>query len=272
MQQLRAAASASAADARVGVFHGAMRQIAAARLRAQHASARRGLRIALVLAVVLHLVAGWWFAHQLGMRTGDDGERISVRLLDPPEEVPREPSAAPLPRAPLPQAPASRSAVAARNAAPRPHGADASHVADASHEASLPGDAVGALHLLETDGSIRMPAAERTLASKHRELMQRGHNMLHCAPRDRTHGTPEAVANAAGAARATYLAMFHYPGADALLDRMGAAADVGATIEETAKNEARRSAVCDDRLHDRLAKPPADGSGPEAGDDEPPQP
>ncbi len=112
------------------------------------------------------------------------------------------------------------------------------------------------LQLLEKNGAIRLPAevkAVRAFGTKHdndvvrvHELMRRGHNMLHCRRRDNSRASPEEVANAAGHNRETFLGLFHYPGSDAMLDRMAAGGDVASMREAAADREALAQAACDE--------------------------
>jgi hypothetical protein len=134
-----------------------------------------------------------------------------------------------------------------------------------STQTSLP------LQLLESDGAIRLPAEQKrpSFGSKHahemayaRELMKRGHNMLHCRRQDNPHASPEEIANNAARGREMYSGMFHYPASDAMLDRAIAPRIVADTREAIVDKEALAQAVCDDTIYDHPAEDGADAGTP----------
>jgi hypothetical protein len=224
-------------------FRTAIRQQAIGHISARPRGESRVVTIALALAVLLHLLAAWWLFRLMSARPSIDIDRIEVRLLDVVQEPP------PPPQIPQRQPPPSVPPIAAPSRNPSPRTTTPEIAARiVTPEPAMP------LQLLEKNGAIRLPAetSTKSFTAKHdadiaraRELMRRGHNLLHCRRRDNPRATPEEVANAAGSDRETYLGMFHYPGSDAMLDRMAAPGDVAATREAAVDRETAARAVCD---------------------------
>ena len=217
---------------------------------------------AIAVALLAHLLAAWWLQRLMHSRAGADEERIEVRLLDevvqPPLPVPEQRDPQPPVQTPAATFPSMRSVTPSAPSA-------AAAVRSDSTQTSLP------LQLLESDGAIRLPAEQKkpSFGSKQahemayaRELMKRGHNMLHCRRKDNPHASPEEIANNAARGREMYSGMFHYPASDAMLDRAIAPRIVADTREAIVDKEALAQAVCDETVYDHPAEDEAGAKTP----------
>jgi hypothetical protein len=191
-----------------------------------------------------------------------DAESIHVYLLPEP---PPEP---PLPEPPLPEASsaAAQAAPASAVAQPRPRApaaAPSTALPAPQATASEAPAPISLSTLFNPDGSIRLPAAEKPSAheaglARGRELMARGHNLLHCrrsaydpAP------TPEQAGNQAAAGAAMWHLMFggltrNDPDQIAL-----AARDADAAGEMASAKRAVAMRACDDDLYHASPPQPA---------------
>ena len=151
-------------------------------LRRASAAAPRALRSgAFIIAILLHLLGAVWLYFLMKPKPSVDRDRIEVRLLDAGPSVP------PLPEPPPKAQSTSTPAQVAAKFAPTPAAASARAAASVPTAQTEPSQAlVSSARLFNPDGSIRLPAQGK--ASVHeqgmqraRELMSRGHNILHCA-------------------------------------------------------------------------------------------
>lgn len=229
----------------VAAWHAEVRERAAKRYNAGISAHEKRIVIAAIAVTVLaHMFAAWWLQRLMHPHAVVDEDRIEVRLLDdvaqPPLPVPQQRASVPAPAAPS-------------MTAPRPTPAPSAAARIESAPTQLP------LQLLDTDGTIRLPAEKKpqSFGSKHaremasaRELMRRGHNMLHCHRKDNPHPSPDEIANNSARGREMYSGMFHYPAADAMLDRASTPRIVADTREAVADKEALAQAVCDETVYD----------------------
>jgi hypothetical protein len=209
--------------------------------------------VAIAVALLAHLLAAWWLQRLMHSRAGTDEDRIEVRLLD--DEVVQPPLPVAERRVPqrhvqtLAASPSMRSATAA---ALSPLAAVQTDSARTTHSLQV-FDSFGAIHLPAEEKNPSFGPKDAREIAYARELMKRGHNMLHCRRRDNPHASPEEIANNAARGREMYSGMFHYPASDAMLDRAIAPRVVADTREAIADKEARAQAVCDEAADDHPA-------------------
>ena len=123
-----------------------------ARARRAPALAHAARRIALLVALCVHLLLAWWLYALMRQPPGADSGRIEVRLIDtlPPEPALPEPPAAAVVHAP-PSAPTSVEISRARSAEPAPQ---------QTQEAAAQAPAAPEIHIYNPDGSIALPAQQ----------------------------------------------------------------------------------------------------------------
>jgi len=225
-------------------WQAALRKRALAHARAKPRPWPRALKIsAIVIALLAHVLFGIWLASLMRQHPASEDSAIRVELiaaLAPEPELPVPPAA---------EAPgAANHAVSAK---PVPaHRDDSMSATIAAPAQPVPFSSAA---LFNSDGSIKLPQSKPTPheagIERGRELMQRGHNLLHCSRgRLQAYVSPEQAATAAAAGRAMALGMFHNASDDPMLKSL-AVPQESAAAGDAAADRARVAAnACDDEL------------------------
>jgi hypothetical protein len=210
-------------------------------MRARRAALRRGalpkriVRIALAVGVVVHLLLGLGLYELMRPLPSNEEPGMFVRILD-----------APLPEPALPDPPPRQPNVAQQKSISKPVPVPAVPPIGAHAAASAPVPAASEAPALDTsalfnaDGSVRIAPAPK--ASPHeegmersRELLARGHNVLHCTQaQGRTNGHHESLGDEVAR---KYLGLIGLYNAH--------------SEQHTRELEAAAEAACDDLIHKR---------------------
>ncbi len=226
----------------------ALRERALAHARATPQEWPRTLKIsAIAIALLAHVLFGFWLASLMRQRPSNDDPAISVELLAAP---PPEPELPVPPPAPARSVPTQAALAPQRPAQPRE---DAMSATIAIPAAPQPFSSAA---LFNPDGSVKLPLSKLTPHEKGmergRELMQRGHNLLHCSRgRLQAYVSPEEASSAAAARRAMYLGMFHSPSDDPLLKGIAIPGESAAAGDAAAERERIKARACDDDVWQR---------------------
>ena len=248
----RTSAESAHAMEEVAVWCDAVRRQALTRLARKPPEPFRRLRyVALVLAVAAHLGMLWSLRNAMRMPPLQTQSRIEVILLN---DAPAPP---PLPVPPPLRRPRAKQSVPMSTVAMAPASSAATPSA-APDFAALP-------PLFNRDGSIRLPPQAHFVTpldagvARGRELMTRGHNMIHCR---RSRFDPSPTAEEAGnqAGKAARMAQLIMGNPLDPLATVGNRQDVGTAIELAAAGRALEEQACDDTLWNPRWESPAERS------------
>jgi len=238
----------SVADADQDSWLAALRERALSNARRAPRPWPRALKIsAAAIALLAHLLFGIWLARLMHLPPPSESDAIRVELLA---------TTLPEPALPVPPlAPARNEPTPSATLSPRPE-RRRDDAMSASIAAPAPATPFSSAALFNADGSIRVPQVKPTPheegIARGRELMRRGHNLLHCSRgRLQAYASPQEASNAASAGRAAYLGMFHNPSDDPLLKSIADPDDAAAAGEMAADRARIEANACDDDVWQR---------------------
>lgn len=208
-------------------------------------------RVALAVGVVVHLIL--LFAVREAMRPEPIivAKGIQVEIYDAPAAVP-----------PLPEPPAAAKPVRASVLATLPDTAHTAQSFTITANTSAADAAPVALPLFNPDGSIQLPATAKPTAheaglQRGRELLARGHNLLHCR-RSAYDTTPTDVEQGNNAGRDAAMGHVLFDGIEknSLAIKAAAALDIASSATMATVNAAVAEQACDGDVWSAQAKRP----------------